>query len=142
MKKFLICFAAVIIVFSFASCNKNDASEQTNVNSGSAPVVHAPSDTKIFNDFAAQLPNFVFKSAVAIVDNYEESLNYKFTVKSDSEEFKQYVSALKEAGFVSGYPESAPVSGDGYYKASNADKYMVEAVLMNGNEITVTVTRP
>ena len=138
----IACLTVLIIVFSFVSCKKTDVPEDLTVPSGNAPVVHAPSETKIFNDFAAQLPNFVFRSAIAIVDNYDESLSYKFTVKSDSEEFKSYVAALKEAGFVSGYPEQAPVSGEGYYKASNSDKYMVEAVYAQNGEITVTVTRP
>ena len=143
MKKLFICFAAFILVLSFASCNKAEAPVQTSPVTDKAPVVHAPTDSKIFNDFAAQLPNFVFKSAVVIVDNYDESLSYKFTVKSDSAEFDRYVAALKDAGFVSGYPEQTPVSGEGYYKASNADKYMVETMFnFDDSVITVTVTRP
>lgn len=142
MKKLFICLSVIVLMLSFASCDKDGNADQTTAAPKDSPVVIAPSETKIFNDFAAQLPNFVFKSAVAIVDNYEESLSYKFTVKSDANEFKAYVSALKDAGFVSGYPETAPVSGEGYYKASNADKYMVEAVFTGNGEMTVTVTRP
>lgn len=142
MKKIIVCFAVIVTVISFASCNKTEAPAQTVPVTGKAPVVHAPSETKIFNDFAAQLPNFVFKNAVAIVDSYDEALSYKFTVKSDSAEFEGYVAALKEAGFVSGYPEQSPVSGEGYYKASNQEKYMIEAVFAKSGEMTVTVTRP
>lgn len=142
MKKLIFCFITVLFILSFASCNKPEIADQTTPVSSPAPVVIAPSETKIFNNFAAQLPNFVFKNAVAIVDNYEESLSYKFTVKSDFNEFNSYVAALKEAGFALGYPEQSPVSGEGYYKASNADKYMIEAVFAKNGEITVTVTRP
>lgn len=140
MKKTAILLFVIISLFIFASCQKSieegDASPHSAVQTG---AFQAPTNTKIFNDFAAQLPEFIFKNS--IVESYDESFSYEFTVSSDSGEFKSYIEALKAKGFVSG-TEGVPISGDGYYKATNSDRYMVEAVLKDGTNLTVTVTRP
>ncbi len=140
MKKTASFLIAILFVFLFASCK--DVSDKENtapVDAGQSAVVHAPSDTKIFNDFAAQLPDFKFSNP--IIENYDESISYVFSVKSNIDEFDAYVEALKNAGFVSG-TEGAPVSGQGYYKATNSEKYLVDVVLVDNSELTVIVTRP
>lgn len=139
MKKTVSVFAAILIAFLFASCNKaleeNDAAPESLTQTA---AFYAPSDTKIFNDFAAQLPEFSFANPI---ENYDESISFVFSVKSSNDEFNEYVEALKSAGFTGG-TEGAPVSGEGFYKAVNGDRYMVEAVLKDGIDLTVTVTRP
>lgn len=139
MKKAVSVLIAVLIVLLFASCNKalEEGDSAPEAQSQDA-VFYKNESTKIFNDFAAQLPDFNFANSV---ENYDESISFKFSVKSSSDEFADYVDALKTAGFTGG-TEGAPVSGEGYYKATNADRYMVEAVLENGISLTVTVTRP
>lgn len=139
LKKSLLIIIAVLLALLFASCNKAlDESNSVPESPEQTAAFLAPSDTKIFNDFAAQLPDFDFANSV---ENYDESISFEFSVKSSSDEFGKYVEALKTAGFTGG-TEGAPVSGEGYYKATNADRYMVEAVLENGVNLTVTVTRP
>ena len=140
MKKTAIILFVIISLFIFASCHKiideSDTLPYSDVQTGAFQV---PSNTKIFNGFASQLPGFAFKNP--IIESYDESFSYEFTVLSNSGEFKSYVEALKAKGFVSG-TEGYPVSGDGYYKATNSDRFMVEAVLKDGANLTVTVTRP
>lgn len=140
MKKFYLIMIISVSVFLFASCNnvieESDAAPPT---AAATAAFHAPSDTKIFNDFSAQLPEFAFKNA--IVESYDEAISYEFTVTSNSVEFNAYVGALKANGF-NGGTEGVPISGEGYYKATNSDRYMVEAVLRDGANLTVIVTRP
>lgn len=139
MKKTASIIIAILLTFIFVSCNKmpEESGSLQDVSENTA-AFYAPTDTKIFNDFAAQLPEFDFNNTV---ENYDESLSFVFSVRSNSEEFNKYVDALKAKGFTGG-TEGAPVSGEGYYKAINAERYMVEAVLENGVNLTVTVTRP
>lgn len=140
MKKTAVFFYAFLLVFLFASCQKTVSDSQPLLTSaGQTGAFVAPTDTKIFNDFADALPAFQFKNTV--IESYDESLSYEFTVKSNNAEFERYVVTLKNSGFNTG-TEGAPVSGEGYYKATNSDRYMVEAVLRNGTDLTVTVTRP
>ncbi len=140
MKKLILILLVFISVFIITSCNKV-TKENSTVPAVSSPsaVVHPQTNTKIFNDFAAQLPEFSFKNSV--VDNYDQSVSFKFSVKSSKEEYNAYVEALIKAGFVNG-TEGSPVVGEGNYKATNSERYMVEAVLVNGTDLTVTVTRP
>ena len=142
MKRFIsVLFIILTTVLAFASCNKADEFAPTApAEPTQAPVVYE-GETKIPNDFAKQLPDFKFSSEITVTPNYDESLEYVFSVASNETEFKAYVEALKKAGFVNGYPEQAPVSDDGYYKASNAEKYMIEVTFFGG-ELTATVTRP
>lgn len=128
----------IVSILVFASCNKPEPPAQTTAASRPAPVVSVP-ETKISNEFSQQLPEFSFSSPIA--DSYDESLRYIFSVNCSHEEFNNYLSAIKSAGFTLGYPEQAPVSGNGYYKASNQNKYMIEMVYKNG-ELTVDLTRP
>lgn len=140
MKKSILILFVIISVFLFVSCNKVSQEESSvSVVSSPSAVVHPQTNTKIFNDFAAQLPKFTFKNTV--VDNYDQSVSFKFSVKSDKDEYNNYVEALIKAGFVNG-TEGAPIVGEGSYKATNSERYMVEAVLINGTDLTVTVTRP
>ena len=126
---------SVLFIFAFAfslvSCNMDD--EVGSDNGVVAPV------TQIANEFSAQLPDFNFSED--IVDSYEESLRYSFSVECSEKESEKYIKAVKKVGFTEGYPETAPVSGNGYYKASNAEKYMIEIVYKN-SILTVHVTRP
>lgn len=137
-KIFILIISSLMLVLAFASCNKPEQNAQTTAPSKAAPVVSVP-ETKIANDFAQQLPAFAFSSAIA--DSYDESLRYTFSVVCSQEEFNNYLAAVKNAGFTLGYPEQSPVSGNGYYKASNQNKYMIEIVYKNG-ELTVDLTRP
>lgn len=129
-RKFLAIFTLFIILFSFAACNNVDGGEGNGV---------IPASTKIANEFAQQLPEFEFSSD--IVDSYDESLRYSFSVECNKSEFKKYLNAVKDSGFVLGFPEQQPVSGEGYYKASNDKGYMIELVFKS-NVLTIYVTRP
>lgn len=77
-----------------------------------------------------QLPEFDFSSE--IIDSYDEC---------SKSEFKKYINAVKGSGFVLGFPEQQPVSGDGYYKASNDKGYMIE-IVHKADVLTVYMTRP
>ena len=127
---------SLIFIFTVAltvsSCDRNGD------NSGENNGVIVPV-TQIANEFSAQLPEFDFSEDV--IDSYDESLRYSFSVKCSERESEKYIKAVKKAGFTEGYPESAPISGNGYYKASNSDKYMIEIVYKSGL-LTVYVTRP
>lgn len=140
MKKSVLILFAFIFALLFASCNSSSGEGSSEIDKqNQSVVVHVPSDTKIFNDFAAQLPDFNFSNA--IIENYDESVKYVFSVKSSESEFNSYIKSLKDVGFVNG-TEGAPISGEGYYKATNSDRYMVEVVLVNSSDLTVIVTRP
>lgn len=129
-KKLFAFISLFIIIFSLASCKNVDSGEGNGV---------IPASTKIANEFAQQLPEFDFSAD--IVDSYDEAIRYSFSVECSKSEFKKYLNAVKESGFVLGFPEQQPVSGEGYYKASNDNGYMIEMVLKS-DLLTVYVTRP
>ncbi|MBR2867697.1 MAG: hypothetical protein IKB88_01355 [Clostridia bacterium] len=130
MKKIISFLFISVIVFSFSSCNKVPEEVVPNV---------IPPVTQIKNEFAEQLPGFKFSAE--ITDSYDESLRYSFSVKCSNSEFRKYLGEIEDAGFVYGFPEQEPVSGKGYYKASNDKGYMVEIVHKDG-VLTVHITRP
>lgn len=130
LKKITAMLLLLVIIFSFAACKDVEGGEGNGV---------IPASTKIANEFALQLPEFDFSSD--IVDSYDESLRYSFSVECSKSEFKKYINAVKDAGFVLGFPEQQPVSGDGYYKASNDKGYMIE-IVHKADVLTVYMTRP
>jgi hypothetical protein len=130
LKKFTAIISLMIIILSFAACKDTEDIEGNGV---------IPASTKIANEFALQLPEFDFSSDV--VDSYDESLRYSFSVECSKSEFKKYLNSVKDSGFVYGFPEQEPVSGDGYYKASNDKGYMIE-IVYKSDVLTVYVTRP
>lgn len=130
LKKIIAILSLFVIIFSFASCKDVEGGEGNGV---------IPASTKIANEFVVQLPEFEFSADV--VDSYEEALRYSFSVECSKSEFKKYLNAVKDAGFLFGFPEQEPVSGDGYYKASNDKGYMIEMVYKT-DILTVYVTRP
>lgn len=130
LKKITAMLLLLVIIFSFAACKDVEGGEGNGV---------IPASTKIANEFALQLPEFDFSSD--IVDSYDESLRYSFSVECSKSEFKKYINAVKDAGFVLGFPERQPVSGDGYYKASNDKGYMIE-IVHKADVLTVYMTRP
>lgn len=130
MKKFISLLFISVIIFAFASCNKVPEEVVPNV---------IPPVTQIKNEFAEQLPDFKFSAQ--ITDSYDESLRYSFSVECSDREFRKYLGEIEDSGFIYGFPEQTPVSGKGYYKASNDKGYMVEIVHKN-NILTVNVTRP
>lgn len=132
-KRLFSFLVVVILLFSFAACNQSEKNPDVSNNAVIPPA------TQISNEFAQQLPEFKFKENV--IDSYDESLRYSFSVECSEREAKNYIKAVKDEGFVNGYPEQTPVSGNGYYKASNDEKYMIEIVYKNGI-LTVYVTRP
>ncbi|MBO5858182.1 MAG: hypothetical protein J6R20_00175 [Clostridia bacterium] len=129
-KKLFAILSLFIIIFSFAGCKEVEKGKDNGV---------IPASTKIANEFIGQLPEFEFSSEV--VDSYSEALRYTFSVKCSNSEFKKYLKSVKNSGFVLGFPEQQPVSGDGYYKASNDKGYMVE-IVYKSDFLTVDVTRP
>lgn len=130
LKKITAMLSLLVIIFSFAACKDVEGGEGNGV---------IPASTKIANEFALQLPEFDFSSD--IVDSYDESLRYSFSVECSKSEFKKYLNAVKDSGFVLGFPEQQPVSGDGYYKASNDNGYMIE-IVHKADVLTVYMTRP
>ena len=84
---------SVLFIFAFAfslvSCNMDD--EVGSDNGVVAPV------TQIANEFSAQLPDFNFSED--IVDSYEESLRYSFSVECSEKESEKYIKAVKKVGF-------------------------------------------
>ena len=130
IKRLLAFISLFIVLFSFSSCKNVDGGKGNGV---------IPASTKIANDFVQQLPEFDFSAD--IVDSYDESLRYSFSVECSNGEFKKYLNSVKDSGFVLGFPEQQPVSGEGYYKASNDKGYMIELVHKSGL-LTVYVTRP
>ncbi len=132
LRKSIAVISLFIIVLSLASCKNIDNGE----GNGNGVI---PASTKIANEFALQLPEFDFSSE--IVDSYGESLRYSFSVNCSKNEYKKYLDAVKSAGFVLGFPEQQPVSGEGYYKASNDKGYMIE-IVYKSEVLTVYVTRP
>lgn len=130
LKKITAMLSLLVIIFSFAACKDIEGGEGNGV---------IPASTKIANEFALQLPEFDFSSD--IIDSYDESLRYSFSVECSKSEFKKYINAVKDAGFVLGFPEQQPVSGDGYYKASNDKGYMIE-IVHKADVLTVYMTRP
>lgn len=130
LKKIMAMLSLLVIIFSFAACKDIEGGEGNGV---------IPASTKIANEFALQLPEFEFSSD--IVDSYDESLRYSFSVECSKSEFKKYLNAVKDSGFVLGFPEQQPVSGDGYYKASNDNGYMIE-IVHKAEVLTVYMTRP
>ena len=130
LKKITAMLSLLVIIFSFAACKDVEGGEGNGV---------IPASTKIVNEFALQLPEFDFSSD--IIDSYDESLRYSFSVECSKSEFKKYINAVKDAGFVLGFPEQQPVSGDGYYKASNDKGYMIE-IVHKADVLTVYMTRP
>lgn len=139
MKKTFAALTVLIFAFVTTSCDKAfDKNFSVPVSQTQNVIVHKNENTKIANDFAEQLPDFHFNNPV---ENFDESIRFVFSVKSDENEFDDYVEALKSVGFAGG-TEGHAVSDFGYYKAVNAERYMVEAVLANGVDLTVTVTRP
>ena len=129
-RKSIAVISLFIIVLSLVSCKNVDAPQGNGV---------IPASTQIANEFVGQLPEFDFSSE--IVDSYGESLRYSFSVKCSKSEYKKYINAVKDAGFVLGFPEEQPVSGEGYYKASNDKGYMVE-IVFKSEILTVYITRP
>ncbi len=129
-KKITAILSLLIIFLSFAACKDVEGGEGNGV---------IPASTKIANEFALQLPEFDFSSD--IIDSYDESLRYSFSVECSKSESKKYINAVKNAGFVLGFPEQQPVSGDGYYKASNDKGYMIE-IVHKADVLTVYMTRP
>ena len=130
LKKITAMLSLLVIILSFAACKDVEGGEGNGV---------IPASTKIANEFALQLPEFDFSSD--IIDSYDESLRYSFSVECSKSEFKKYINAVKDAGFVLGFPEQQPVSGDGYYKASNDKGYMIE-IVHKADVLTVYMTRP
>lgn len=130
MKKIILLLFIIAVVFAFASCNKVPEEVVPNV---------IPPVTQIKNEFAEQLPDFNFSAQ--ITDSYDESLRYSFSVECSDREFRKYLGEIEDSGFIYGFPEQTPVSGKGYYKASNDKGYMVEIVHKN-DILTVNVTRP
>ena len=130
LKKITAMLSLLVIILSFAACKDVEGGEGNGV---------IPASTKIANEFALQLPEFDFSSD--IIDSYDESLRYSFSVECSKSEFKKYLNAVKDSGFVFGFPEQQPVSGDGYYKASNDKGYMIE-IVHKADVLTVYMTRP
>ncbi len=119
----------VAVALSITSCRidkQNDIGDYTS-------SVSTQPQTRIRNGFKDVLPVFGFDSA--IVENYREGVDYSFSAKCSERDFEKYISAVKKAGF-----DVKPVEAKGYYAAHTADKYYVEATLVNGT-ITVYVKR-
>lgn len=132
LKKIFSILIITIIAFSVSSCEMKE-------NNGPTENGVIPPVTKIANEFAGQLPEFKFSEK--LIESYDESLSYSFSVECSEKESEKYIKAVKNEGFTEGYPDAAPISGKGYYKASNAEGYMAEIVYKNG-VLTVYVTRP
>ncbi len=132
LKKIFSILLITIIAFSVSSCEMDD-------NNGGTGNGVVPPVTMIANEFAQQLPDFDFSEET--VESYDESLRYSFSVRCSEKESEKYIKAVKKEGFTEGYPDAAPVSGKGYYKASDAEGYMAEIVYKDG-VMTVYVTRP
>ena len=85
LKKITAMLSLLVIILSFAACKDVEGGEGNGV---------IPASTKIANEFALQLPEFDFSSD--IIDSYDESLRYSFSVECGKSEFKKYINAVKD----------------------------------------------
>lgn len=127
-KKLLALSLVLMIAVGFSACkvDKNDTS-------GKKDDETTQRITKIYNSFKDTLPDFSFDSKP--VENYVEGISYSFSAECTEKDFDKYIEAVQKTGY-----DVKPVEGKGYYKAHNAEKYFVEAVLVDGM-ITVFVKR-
>lgn len=128
LKKLLALSLAFMLAVGFSACkvDKNNAT-------GEKSSETTQKITRIYNSFKDTLPDFGFDSEP--VENYVEGISYSFSAECSEKDFEKYVKAVIKTGF-----DVKPVEGKGYYKAHNAEKYFVEAVLVDGM-ITVFVKR-
>lgn len=127
-KKLLALSLVFMLAVGFSACKV----DKNNV-SGKEYGETTQKITKIYNSFKDMLPDFGFDSEP--VESYEEGISYSFSAECSDKDFEKYVEAVKKTGF-----DVKPAEGSGYYRAHNAEKYLVEIVLVDG-VITVYVKR-